>query len=298
MTPVLAQALHLLLVLAAAPFVPSALAWVEARCIGRAPPRLGETWRELVRLSRKETITPANASPWFGLAPVANLSAVLAVVVLTPSAILGMAVAPLGDLIVIVGLLGAARLIMALASLDGGSALGGIAALRFCRTDLLAEPALLFAVLLFGLAAGTTNLDLIAGLQQERVLRPVVALVLAAGAVGILGLSELEPRPADDLFGGVDLALLRASEAFRLIAWLDLIGVLFLPFGMAVAHAPSGWPLGILVWLLRSGALLLLLAAVRLALGRLAPVLPRLLLMSAALTALAVLLVLARVGPV
>ena len=59
--------------------------------------------------------------------------------------------------------------------------------------------------------------------------------------------------------GGRDLALIEAADALRLLVWFNLIGAMFLPFGMARSDAgPVAWAAGIITWLART----LLFAAV------------------------------------
>ena len=51
-------------------------------------------------------------------------------------------------------------------------------------------------------------------------------------------------------FGGPDLALLEATDAMRLLVWFNLIGAMFLPFGMASAGRRPGRLVG---WALSAG---------------------------------------------
>ena len=64
-------------------------------------------------------------------------------------------------------------------------------------------------------------------------------------------------------FSGRDLAVIDATEALRLLVWLNLIVAMFLPFGIAPAGAgPAALLLGFVCWvaklLVLAGALALL----------------------------------------
>jgi formate hydrogenlyase subunit 4 len=69
--------------------------------------------------------------------------------------------------------------------------------------------------------------------------------------------------------GGRDLALIEVSDALRLLVWFNLIGAMFLPFGMAGADAgPIAWAVGIITWLIRTLLAATLLALLHSGLGR------------------------------
>lgn len=296
-----AQCLHVVLVLLAAPTALGALDWAEMRLAGSGGPPWRAPWHELGRLCRKQTVLAENASALFTAAPLLCFAALAVATALVPSFALGMSFSRIGDLLVIGGLLALARTVLALASLDDGTAAGGVAARQAMTLALCAEPALLFVMLALGLAAGTTNVDLIAGLQQAGMVQPFAASVLAAAALGLIALVQRDAgMPEAAAFGGSGLALLRMAEALRLLLWLDLIGALFIPVGMASAQDfPAGWAVGLLSWIGRLGLSIGLLAVLRVGAGRLRwRQVPALLAVALLFAALAGLLVLARWRPV
>ncbi len=144
---------------------------LKARLLGRVGPPLLQPWRDLLRLLRKQPVMAENASWLFAAAPAGCLAAIAAAAALVPSFALGMASAPLADLLVIAGLLALARCILALAAMDVGTAFGGIGASREMTFAVFAEPALLLVIFTLALLAGTTNLDVIAACLREGTLR-------------------------------------------------------------------------------------------------------------------------------
>ena len=296
-----AQCLHIVLVLLAAPTILGALDRAEARLAGSGAPSWRAPWQELGRLCRKQAVLAENASPLFTAAPLLCVAALAVAAALVPSFATGMLFARFGDLLAVGGLLALARTVLALAALDDGTAAGGLAARQAMTLAVCAEPALLLVMLALGLAAGTTNVDLIAGLQQVRMVQPLAAVVLAAAAMGLFALVQRDAgMPEAAGFSGPGLALLRMAEALRLLLWLDLIGALFVPVGMASAQDfPVGWAIGLLGWAGRLGLSIGVLAVLRVGAGRLRwRQMPALLGVALLLAALAGLLVLTRARPV
>lgn len=258
LTALFALILHLALVLAVAPVLTGLQTWFEAMLAGRPGPVPWQPWRELARLARKQPALAENASPLFRAAPLACVAAMVVAAALVPSFTLGMAFAPLGDLLVLFGLLAFARVVLALAALDAGTAPAGLAAGRAAWLACLAEPAIVLVILVLGLLGGTTNLDLLIGQQHQGMLQPQAASTLAAAALVALALAGPDTAGQTTEFSGGDLALVDLAEALRKLVWFDLIGALFLPLGMAEPGAGLlGWVVGLLAW----GAKLVVLAA-------------------------------------
>jgi formate hydrogenlyase subunit 4 len=219
-----------------------------------------------------------NASAVSRVAPYLAAGAALAALSLVPSFARGMAFAPLGDLVLIAGLLALGRVALALAGLDVGTAFGGLGAAREMSFAALAEPALLVAVLSLAILAGTTGIEGIAATFQEGAVGLRVSLLLALIALLAVAMAENARIPVDNPAthleltmvheamileaSGRHLALWEAAAAFRLTLWLALLAAVFLPFGTAPAgFAPLGWVAGLLAWVGKVAVLCLALAA-------------------------------------
>ena len=262
----LAQALHMALMLAAAPLLLGLLRLATARLRGAAGPPLLQPWRDLLRLARKQPVMAENASFVSTAAPAVCFAASAAAASLVPSFALGMLLAPFSDLLVLAGLLGLARAALALAALDVGTAFGGIGASRAMAGAAFAEPALLLVILVLTVLAGTSNLNAIATmLHEEAGVRLPLALALVAVLCVGLVTNGLGPAGDPDLgeaalateFSGRHLALLEWSAALRLLLWFSLIAAIWLPFGAAPPGAdPLRWLVGLPAW----GAKVLVLA--------------------------------------
>ena len=296
----LAQILHIGLMIAAAPTVAGRMAWLNARLSGRSGPPILLPWRDLVRLTRKTPMIVESVSVVSRFAPAFGLGATLSAAALVPSFTLGMALSPLTDVLVIVSLLTVARVAAGLAALDSGAALPGLAAQGASARAVMAEPALMLSVVTLALIAGSFNLDLIIGQQREGLLLPAAASAVALTAMLALVFAEAS-TPAgglDEMLSGTDLAVSRMTGWLRRLVWIDLIGGLFLPVGMAASDSGLlNWLIGLACWGLKLGAFILGLSAIQTTLGRMLPHrLPDLIGVAALLALLATIMVLATTG--
>ncbi len=106
-------------------------------------------------------------------------------------------------------------------------------------------------------------------MQQESDWR--IGSILALAALLVVALIDTTyPEALAEQLSGPDLALVEASAAVRLLVWFNLIGAMFLPFGMAPAGTadPSAWLVGLICWLGKTLVFTAVLAAVRTLIGR------------------------------
>jgi formate hydrogenlyase subunit 4 len=265
---ILAQIIHCVLMIAAAPVVSGLQDQLGARLAGCSGPDSWQAWRELRRLARKQPTLPETSALLPRTAPVACFAAAALAAALVPSFTLGMAFAPLADLLVVAGLLAASRIVVALAALEAGTAPAGLAAGRTARLACLAEPTVYLAILAFGVLGGTTNLDLLFGLQLQDMLQPMAAGILAVAALGLIALAVPGEADLTTEFSGTDLALIRLAGTLRHLVWVSLVAGLLLPAGMAEpGDGALAWIVGLLAWGAKVLVLTAGLAALRAAFG-------------------------------
>jgi formate hydrogenlyase subunit 4 len=296
----LAQILHIGLMILVAPTAAGAMDRLDAKLTGRGGPPILLPWRDLVRLSRKTPLLIESASVVSRFGPAVGLGATLLAAALVPSFTLGMALSPLADMLVIVSLLTVARVAIALAAMDAGTALPGLTEQGASALAVLAEPALMLATIALALMGGSFNLDLIIAQQREGVLSPAAASALVLTALPALVLADVSVpgRGSEEVFGGMGLAMVRAVGWLRRLIWIDLIGGLFLPIGMANAeNAPLTWLLGLTCWVIKLGAFMVVLSGIQMVLGHIPRHnLPDLIGVAALLALLAIVMVLASAG--
>lgn len=236
-----------------APFVIGLTRAVRARLEGRAGGRLGQPWRDLRKLLRKEPTSPADASLVFVAAPPVLMATSLVVAGAAPF-VAATSIAGGADLIVVVGLLLVGTVALALAGLDTGTAFGGMGASREMTIAALVEPTLLLSVFALSVRVGSTDLATIVAAgatEPTAVFTPASALAAAALAIATLAESGRIPvdNPSTHLeltmvheamvleYSGRDLALVEWASALRLTILLGLLANLFAPWGVATELA-------------------------------------------------------------
>ncbi|CAH2600959.1 Formate hydrogenlyase subunit 4 [Rhodovastum atsumiense] len=262
------QLLHLLLMLAAAPLLVGLIRLCKARLLGRTGADILQPWRDLIRLSRKQPVLAEGTSWLFRGAPIVAFAAILAAATLVPSFALGMVSASVADLLVILGLLTLARCALALAGMDSGTAFGGLGASREMTFSAFAEPAMMLVIFTLALLVGSTNLDVVAGLLREASFGLRVSLGLALVATIAIAIAETGRIPVDNPathleltmvheamvleYSGRHLALIEWGAALKLLLWISLISVIFVPFGTATLDSgPITWLLALPLWTLK-----------------------------------------------
>ena len=289
-TSVAAAALQTMLVLLAAPLLNGVIKRAKARWQMRRGPSVLQPYFDLFKLFQKDDVRSEHASWLFVVTPYVYFGAALAAALLLPTVV---ARAPLaaGDVLVVVGLLALGRFFLILAGLDTGSAFGGMAASREATFGALIEPALLAGVLGVAARAGTTDPSSLAAAGAARGLSLVgPAHLLAFGALLIVAIAETGRIPVDNPdthleltmvhegmlleYSGPGLALLTWGALLRQVVVLTILADLFLPWGIAVAPAGAAFDLatiaaGVLAYLLKLGALGLLLATIETAYAKL-----------------------------
>jgi formate hydrogenlyase subunit 4 len=273
----IATLLHAALFLAAAPLLAGIVDNLRATALGRRGPPPLQPYFRLRRLLAKAALAPETATELFPAWPFAAFAATLTAGVVVPGFSTGMLTAPLSDLIIILGLLALARAATLLAAMESGAAFGGAAAARDALFSVFAEGALLVALLTFALITGTTRVEAIA--DSLRGATPGLSVSLGFTLVALLAvaLTESGRLPADNPAGHLELgmvhegltleysgrylALFDYAAMLRLLLWMDLIGTIFFPFGMAHGAEPLSWPLGLLLWAAKLGVMAVGLAA-------------------------------------
>jgi formate hydrogenlyase subunit 4 len=146
----------------AGPLVTGAIQQMKARLQCRRGAGVFQPYRDLVKLLRKSTVQADTASGLFRAVPVFVLAATVAAGALVPVVRVGPPAFPLGDAVMLLGLLALARFLTAIGALDAGGAFGGMGASREMTVAPLVEPVLMMVVFSTAIAAGTTELGALA----------------------------------------------------------------------------------------------------------------------------------------
>jgi formate hydrogenlyase subunit 4 len=224
-----------------APLIPGVINRVKAWVAGRKGPPLLQLYYDLARLWRKEVVLSTAVSPAHVAGPAVAFVSILGAALLLP---IGQAGAPLsfeGDAVLFVYLLALARFCMAGAALDTGSAFEGMGAAREVSYAVLAEAAVITALLVLGVQTGSVSLT--------RMLAPAAGpgtALLAAGLFMVL-LAENCRVPFDDPnthleltmvheamvldHSGPPLAVILHGAALKLLVFCVLLTEAVVPLG-------------------------------------------------------------------
>jgi formate hydrogenlyase subunit 4 len=175
-----------------APLLPGVINKVKAWIAGRTGPPVLQLYFDLARLWRKQIVLSTAVSPAHVAGPAVAFVALVGASLLLPLGRAGAPIAFEGDAVLFVYLLALARFATATAALDTGSAFEGMGAAREVSFAVLAEAAIITALLVLGVQTGSVSLT--------RMLAPAAGagtMLLAAGLYMVL-LAENCRMPFDD----------------------------------------------------------------------------------------------------
>ena len=241
-------------------------AWLQNRS---APPLL-QPYYMLSKLFHKDVLLAHNASTLFRAAPYIIFSCMALASAIVPTLSTELIFAPAADAIALVGLFALARVFIALAGMDVGTAFGSLGARREMLIGFLAEPALLMVFFTASLISRSTSLASIVQMlaNSDFVIYP--SLAFAGVAFTMVSLAENARVPVDNPtthleltmlheamileYSGRHLALIEWASCLKLFAYACLGIALFFPFGIPATADPLA--------LLLAGAILVLKLAV------------------------------------
>ena len=250
-----------LLYVALAPLLVGWLRKVKARLQNRRGPSLLQPYRDLYKLLAKEARVAHTASPLFRAAPYIVFTATWMAAATVPLLVVDLPTAAIADIIVLVGLLALARVFLALAGMDVGTAFGGMGASREMLIGALAEPAMLMAVFTLAMTAHSTNLSSVIDyhLVDGFVLRP--SYLFALGGLVLVAIAETGRIPVDNPtthleltmvheamlleYSGRHLALMEWAAQVKLLLYGTLIVNVFFPWGIGQGLSPAALGLGL-----------------------------------------------------
>jgi formate hydrogenlyase subunit 4 len=252
-TGFLSQLLQLAIALLLAPLL---VGWVNkcrAWLANKSAPSLILPYRTIRKLFHKNAVVAENASPIFRMAPYIIFAAMALAAAIVPSLATDLPFARAADAIALVGLFALARVFIALAAMDIGTAFGTMGARREMFVGFLAEPALLMVLFTASLLSGSTSLPTIVETLAHREIAIYPSLAFAGVAFTMISLAENARIPIDNPATHLELTMIHeamtleySARHLALIEWASAlklfnyscIGIaLFVPFGIAQGSA-------------------------------------------------------------
>ena len=256
----LTQSLEVLAAIAVAPLFVGWIAQCRAWLQNKSAPTIWLPYHAIHKLFHKEAVLAESASPLFRFAPYAVFGSMVCAAAIIPSMGTRLPFSSAADAIALVGLLATARVFVALAAMDVGTAFGTLGARREMMIGFLAEPALLIVIFVASLISSTTALPEISDAlaTQPFALYPSLAFTAVAFVLVLLAENARIPvdNPATHLeltmiheamlleYSARHLALMEWAAALKLFNYACIGFALFAPWGVATGQAQT--PLALL----------------------------------------------------
>jgi formate hydrogenlyase subunit 4 len=249
LTGFLLQLLQLSIALFLAPLLVGWVNMCRAWLQNKSAPSVLVPYRMIRKLFHKDAVVATNASPIFLLTPYIVFGAMTLAAAIVPSLATDLPFARAADAIALVGVFALARVFIALAAMDIGTAFGSMGARREMFIGFLAEPALLMVLFTASLICGSTSLPTIVETLAHREIAIYPSLAFAGVAFTIVSLAENARIPVDNPATHLELTMIHESMILEysarhlaLIEWASALKLfnysciglaLFVPFGIA-----------------------------------------------------------------
>ncbi len=237
-------------------FAPLFIGWID-QCRAWLQNRRGagllQQYRTIRKLLHKDAVIAHGASPLFRVSPYVQFGAMAIAAAIIPVFSIGARLGIAADTIALVGVFALARVFMALAAMDIGTAFGTLGARREMLVGFLAEPALLMVFLTASLISQSTLLPTIVAALDQIHLTIFPSLAFAAIAFVMVLLAENARIPIDNPathleltmiheamvleYSARHLALIEWASALKLLNYATIGIALFLPWGLARGDA-------------------------------------------------------------
>src|SRR3984893_1250524 len=247
----LSQLLQLAIALLLAPLLVGWVNQCRAWLADKSAASLLLPYRAIRKLVHKGAVGAENASAIFRLSPYIVFGATALAAAFVPSLATDLPFAHAADAIALVGLFALARVFIALAAMDIGTAFGTMGARREVFAGFLAEPALLMVLFTASLISGSTSLPTIVETLRLREIAIYPSLAFAGVAFTMVSLAENARIPIDNPATHLELTMIHeamtleySARHLALIEWAaalklfnySCIGIaLFFPIGIAAA---------------------------------------------------------------
>jgi formate hydrogenlyase subunit 4 len=252
----LTQGLELIAALAVAPLFTGWINQCRAWLQNRTAPSVLLPYRNIRKLFHKDAVIAENASSFFRIAPYVVFGTMVLAAAIIPSMGTRLPLTSAADAIALVGLLATARVFIALAAMDIGTAFGTLGARREMMVGFLAEPALLMIIFVASLISATTALPAITENLSMQSLALYPSLAFTGVAFTLVLLAENARIPIDNPsthleltmiheallleYSARHLALMEWAAALKLFNYACIGFALFIPWGISTHEGGPG----------------------------------------------------------
>jgi formate hydrogenlyase subunit 4 len=245
----LAQITELILAVLLAPMLTGWVNQCRAWLQNKTGPGILLPYRMLSKLLLKDVVLAHDASPLFRTSPYVIFGCMCLAAAIVPTLGTELPFAAAADAIALVGIFALARIFIALAAMDVGTAFGSLGARREMMIGFLAEPALLMVLFTTSLISQSTSLAIMVEKLGHLELGIYPSLAFAGVAFTMVSLAENARIPVDNPathleltmiheamvleYSGRHLALIEWASSLKLFVYSCIGIALFFPFGIA-----------------------------------------------------------------
>ncbi|GLI46739.1 respiratory chain complex I subunit 1 family protein [Methanoculleus bourgensis] len=243
-------------VLLVSPLFMSLIKKVKAWAQGRRGPSLFQTYYNIAKLLRKETVYSPVSSWVMRVTPYVCLSMTVVAALFVPILYVPEPVAGFGNVILFLYLLGLARFFMALSGLDAGSTFGGMSSSRDMSLAAVIEPTSIVVMAALAVVAGSLNFLEIAR-DAAGMLFPASATMFLIGvSLFIILIVETGRIPVDNPEthleltmvhegmvleqSGRNLAMMEYAGAVKQTLFIAILVSVLMPFGLVTELSVTG----------------------------------------------------------
>lgn len=233
-------------------FAPLLVGWIaqnHAWLSNKTGAGIAQPYHNIHKLFLKETVLAQNASILFRSVPYIYFSAMCSITLIVPVFWSHLAFSAIADVIALLGLFALARIFLALAAMDIGTAFGSMGARREMLVSFLAEPAFLMVFFNLALINHSTSLNEIVTTLTEHPFFINPSLVFSAIAFFMVLLAENARIPLDNPnthleltmiheamileYSGRHLALIEWGNHLKLLNYFTIAIALYCPWGIS-----------------------------------------------------------------
>jgi formate hydrogenlyase subunit 4 len=238
-----------------APFLNTLMKKIKAMLQNRQGPRLLQGYYDLRKWFKKEAIIPDTATALFTVSPPLVFASILTSSMLLPTFLPIASLQPMGGVILLVGLLGLSRFMMAAAAMESPGGFCGMGSSRELMLGALVEPVMLLSLFVFAMFCESSNFYGIFH-KMSHGISVTPAMLVALLSLYISVVAEMGRVPFDNPethyeltmihegmmleYSGSLLALLHWASWIKQMVLLSLIAFLLPPYHLPNDLSASG----------------------------------------------------------
>ncbi|MCL5022634.1 MAG: respiratory chain complex I subunit 1 family protein [Nitrospirae bacterium] len=267
--------LQFIVIIIFSPLIQGIIKKVKAAMQGRVGPGVFQPYYDLVRLLKKEMVISGVTSWVFRATPFIVFASTVAAAMIIPVITTRSPFSAMGDVIALIYIFALGRFFMALAGLDAGTAFGGEGSSREMAVAMLVEPMMMLSIFTAAIAAGSTNIAVIAE-KQDIFYSPSHVLALSAFIVAVVAETGRIPVDNPDThleltmihegmlleYSGRYLALMEWAHFMKQMLLFTLAVDIFFPLGIPAATGLPGLAASFGIYSLKMVLMAVLMAAI------------------------------------